>query len=119
MNIELATALISRGVVNTKTRILARCPVAAFGGMPMEKRLFLNVDRVVSDEGTMKFISSHRSGRKFSVPIDKIEEIDGMEPTRLGLAYDIKANGSVRGAGKKRGRKPRINTLENINGTSI
>jgi len=116
MNEALATALINRGVVNNKTRILARCPVAAFGGMPMEKRLFLNVDRVVSDEGTMKFISSHRSGRKFSVPIEKIEEIDGMEPTRLGLAYDIKANGSVRGAGKKRGRKPRINTLENING---
>ena len=109
MNLELATALINRGVVNNKTRILARCPVA-FGGMPTEKRLFLNVDRVVSDEGTMKFISSHRSGRKFSVPIDKIEEIDGMEPTRLGLAYDIKANGSLRGGGKKRGRKPRINT---------
>jgi hypothetical protein len=116
MNIELATALISRGIVNNKTRILARCPIAAFGGMPMEKRLFLNVDRVVSDEGTMKFISSHRSGRKFSVPIDKIEEIDGMEPTRLGLAYDIKADGGKKGAGKKRGRKPRINTLENING---
>jgi len=116
MNIELATALISRGIVNDKTRILARCPVPAFGGMPMEKRLFLNVDKVVSDEGTLKFISSHRSGRKFSVPIEKIDEIDGMEPTRLGLAYDIKPNGSNRGAGKKRGRKPRINTLENING---
>ena len=110
MNIELATALINRGVVNTKTRILARCPVPAFGGMPMEKRLFLNVDKVISDEGTLKFISSHRSGRKFSVPIDKIDEIDGMEPTRLGLAYDIKANGALRGGGKKRGRKPRINT---------
>ena len=110
MNIELATALINRGVVNTKTRILARCPVPAFGGMPMEKRLFLNVDKVVSDEGTMKFISSHRSGRKFSVPIDKIDEIDGMEPTRLGLAYDIKPNGANRCGGKKRGRKPRINT---------
>jgi hypothetical protein len=110
MNIELATTLINRGIVNNKTRILARCPVPAFGGMPTEKRLFLNVDRVVSDEGTMKFISTHRSGRKFSVPIDKIEEIDGMEPTRLGLAYDIKANGTARGGGKKRGRKPRINT---------
>jgi hypothetical protein len=116
MNIELATTLISRGIVNNKTRILARCPVPAFGGMPTEKLLFLNVDKVVSEDGTMKFISSHRSGRKFSVPIDKISEIDGMEPTRLGLAYDIKSNGSVRGAGKKRGRKPRINTLENING---
>ena len=116
MNEALATALINRGVVNTKTRILARCPVAAFGGMPTEKLLFLNVDRVVSDEGTMKFISSHRTGRKFSVPIDKIEEIDGMEPTRLGLAFDIKADGLKKGAGKKRGRKPRINTLESING---
>jgi len=116
MNIELATTLISRGIVNNKTRILARCPVPAFGGMPTEKLLFLNVDKVISEDGTMKFISSHRSGRKFSVPIDKIDEIDGMEPVRLGLAYDIKANGATRGGGKKRGRKPRINTLENING---
>ena len=85
MNIELATALISRGIVNSKTRILARCPIAAFGGVPTEKLLFLNVDKVISEEGTMKFISSHRTGRKFSVPIDKIDEIDGMEPTRLGL----------------------------------
>jgi hypothetical protein len=116
MNIELATTLISRGIVNNKTRILARCPVPAFGGMPTEKLLFLNVDKVISEDGTMKFISSHRSGRKFSVPIDKIEEIDGMEPTRLGLAFDIKADGLKKGAGKKRGRKPRINTLESING---
>jgi hypothetical protein len=116
MNIELASALINRGIVNNRTRILARCPVPAFGGMPTEKLLFLNVDKVISEDGTMKFISCHRSGRKFSVPIDKIIEIDGMEPVRLGLAFDIKADGIKKGAGKKRGRKPRINTLESING---
>jgi hypothetical protein len=110
MNIELAQALITRGVINDGTRILAKCPVSAFGGVPTEREIFLTVNKIISDEGTLKFISSHRTGRKFSVPLDKIIEVDGMEPTRLGLAYDIKDNGSKKSAGKKRGRKPRINT---------
>ena len=112
MNNNLARALIDRGVINNKTRILAKCPVSAFGGMPTEESLTLTVDRVRHDEGQYMFVASHRSGRKFIVPSDKIIEVDGMEPTRLGLAYDIKGDGIKKAAGKKRGRKPRINTLE-------
>jgi hypothetical protein len=112
MNTDLTRALIEKKVINRKTRILAKCPVTVFGGMPGEQELFLNVDNVVWEDNNFKFIASHRNGRKFSVPTDKIMEIDGMEPTRLGLAYDIKPNGAARGGGKKRGRKPRINTME-------
>ena len=112
MNNNLAKALIDRGVINGNTRILAKCPVSAFGGMPTEEELFLTVNTVRFDEGTYKFISSHRSGRKFVVPCEKIIKVDGMEPTRLGLAYDIKADGLKKAAGKKRGRKPRINNTE-------
>jgi len=116
MNSNLAKALIDRGIINRRTRILAKCPVQAFGGMPTEELMFLNVDRVHHEDGIYKFIASHRNGRKYSVPNNKIIEIDGMEPVRLGLAFDIKADGIKKGAGKKRGRKPRINTLESING---
>ena len=49
MNNNLARALIDRGVINNKTRILARCPVSAFGGMPTEESLTLTVDRVRHD----------------------------------------------------------------------
>ena len=33
MNNNLARALLDRGVINNKTRILAKCPMMAFGGM--------------------------------------------------------------------------------------
>jgi len=45
------------------------------------------------------------------VPCEKIIKVDGMEPTRLGLAYDIKADGLKKAAGKKRGRKPRTTNV--------
>ena len=112
MNNNLARALLDRGVINNKTRILAKCPMMAFGGMPTEELLNLTVDRVHNDDGSYTFVATHRTGRKFVVPCDKIIEIDGMEPVRLGLAYDIKADGLKKAAGKKRGRKPRINTME-------
>jgi hypothetical protein len=116
MQNNLAQALIDRGVINTKTRILARCPITAMGHAPAEQSLFLTVEKVIHDAGELKFISSHRTGRKYSVPVDKIQQIDGMDPVRLAAAYDIKPSGDKRAAGKKRGRKPRINTLEQMHG---
>lgn len=108
MNNQLAKALIDRGIINRTTRIIARCPIRAMGNAPAEQTLALTVNRVVYEEGQMLFISSHRSGRKYSVPVGKIELIDGMHPTRLAAAYDIKDTGDKKAAGKKRGRKPKV-----------
>lgn len=112
MNNNLARSLLERGVINNKTRILAKCPITAFGGMPTEELLNLTVERAHHEDGSYTFVATHRTGRKFVVPSEKVIEIDGMEPVRLGLAYDIKADGLKKATGKKRGRKPRINTLE-------
>lgn len=108
MNTQLAKALIDRGIITRTTRIIARCPIRAMGNAPAEQTLALTVNRVVYEEGQMLFISSHRSGRKYSVPVGKIELIDGMHPTRLAAAYDIKDTGAIKSAGKKRGRKPKV-----------
>lgn len=108
MNTQLAKALIDRGVINRTTRIIAKCPIRAMGNAPAEQSLALTVDRVVYENNQMLFITSHRSGRKYSVPVNKIELIDGMHPVRLAAAYDIKDTGDKKSAGKKRGRKPKV-----------
>lgn len=107
MNFHLAQALIQRGIINTTTRIIAKCPITAMGNAPTEQRLPLTVERIFHEDNDFKFIGSHRSGRKFSIPASKVELIDGMSPTRLAAAFDIKADGLKKSAGKKRGRKPK------------
>lgn len=116
MNTGLAQALLKRGIINQSTRVIAKCPVMGMGGAPTEKLLPLNIERAVYEEHQLQFMASHRDGRRYKVPVDKIIEIDGMNPVRLAAAYDIKATGDKRPAGKKRGRKPRINILEQENG---
>lgn len=109
MKVDLAKALVERGIINKTTRIIAKCPIMAMGDMPAEVELVLTVDRVVFEDGTIKFFSVHNSGRKYSVPCEQVEEVDGMRPERLAAAYDIKANGIQHVEGKKRGRKPKVN----------
>jgi len=112
MNTGLAQALLNRGIINNTTRVIARCPVMGMGGAPTEKQLVLSVESAHYENEELKFVTRHRDGRRFSVPTEKITEIDGMHPVRLAAAYDIKATGDKKSAGKKRGRKPK-STLEN------
>lgn len=109
MNLSLAQALINRGIINNTTRIIAKCPVWGMGQAPALQRLPLTVDKVVFEQGEMSIVSFHRDGRRFVVPLDKIELIDGMNPVRLAAAYDIKDDGLKKLNGKKRGRKPKNN----------
>ena len=107
MKQQLAQALIERGILNKTSRIYAKCPIIAMGNAPAEAVLALTVDRIVIEDGTIKFHSIHKSGRKYSIPCEEIDNIDGMSPERLAAAYDIKPNGQLRLPGKKRGRKPK------------
>jgi hypothetical protein len=105
MKVTLAQALIERGILANNSRIIAKCPVTAMGDMPTEMDIVLTVDKFVVEDGTIKFHSVHKSGRRYSVPCEEIKVIDGMAPERLAAAYDIKPNGKLKPAGKKRGRK--------------
>ena len=109
MKVNLAEALISRGIINNTTRIIAKCPIITMGDMPSEMSIPLTVDRIIVEDGTVKFHSSAKTGKRYSVPCEAVEEIDGMAPERLAAAYDIKPDGSKKLEGKKRGRKPKIN----------
>jgi hypothetical protein len=104
---SLAEALIERGILNDNSRIWAHCPVLAMGNAPAEAYIPLTVDKFVYDEGTLKFQATHRSGRRYSIPCENIDNIDGMAPERLAAAYDIKSDGNLKLPGKKRGRKPK------------
>lgn len=106
MKIQLAQALIERGILNNKSRVYARCPVLGMGNAPTEAVLALTVDRIITEDGTLKLHCVHTSGRRYSIPCEEVNNIDGMAPERLAAAYDIKVAG-VKGAGKKRGRKPK------------
>jgi hypothetical protein len=111
MKIELVKALIERGVINKSTCIVADCPVLAMGGMPAEMELPLVVDRIHVDNGVLTIYARNKHGHKYNVDINKIKSIDGMDPLRLGAAYNIKPNGNSGLVGKKRGRKPKLNTV--------
>jgi len=107
MKINLARALIQKGVISNNTRIVATCPISAMGHMPAYSNLSLTIDRIIIEEGTIKFYSSSNTGKKYSVPCEEITVVDGMPPERLAAAYDIKIDGANKPAGKKRGRKPK------------
>ena len=111
----LAQALTERGIINDNTRIRALCPVRLMGGAPATHDLTLTVDRVRFMDGAVIIDASHKDGRKFRVPAEQIYEVDGMEPTRLAAAYDIKPDGIKRIEGKKRGRKSRTGVYVSVN----
>ena len=107
MKISLAQALIERKILDINSRIIAKCPIITIGNMPGEAELVLTVDRVVVEDGAINFHSTAKSGKRYSVPYDKIMYIDGMAPERLAAAFDIKADGKPKPAGARRGRKPK------------
>jgi hypothetical protein len=114
MKVNLANALIAKGIINNTTRLIAKCPILTMGDMPGELSLVLNVDKIIVEDGTIKFHTSATSGKRYSIPCEAVEEIDGMHPERLAAAYDIKSNGFDKLSGKKRGRKPKINNLQEV-----
>jgi hypothetical protein len=103
----LAEKLIERGILNNNSRIWATCPILAMGNVPTEAYIPLTVDRVIYEDGTLKFQATHTSGRRYSIPCEEVNKIDGMAPERLAAAYDLKDDGYKKVAGKKRGRKPK------------
>lgn len=70
---------------------------------------------------TNSFVCQDILERKYNMLFDDVEMVDGMDIKRFASVYNIKADGSDRKVGKKRGRKPKnllnnIETAENKNG---
>ena len=53
------------------------------------------------------FMCKDELSNPYFMDFDDLDAIDGMDIPRFAKVYNIKADGSVGGAGKKRGRKPK------------
>ena len=110
MKKQLAEALINRGIMKPGTLLYGLTQTSGLGQTLQTLPLELMMEEF---NGTI-FYCRDRLGKKYTMHIDDVKEVDGMEPARLASVFDIKADGSNKVAGKKRGRKPRVKTTQLI-----
>jgi hypothetical protein len=110
MKKQLAEALINRGIMKPGTLLYGLTQTSGLGQTLQTLPLELMMEEF---DGTI-FYCRDRLGKKYTMHIDDVKEVDGMEPTRLASVFNIKADGENKITGKKRGRKPKIKTTQLI-----
>jgi hypothetical protein len=110
MKKQLAEALINRGIMKPGTLLYGLTQTSGLGQTLQTLPLELMMEEF---NGTI-FYCRDRLGKKYTMHIDDVKEVDGMEPTRLASVFNIKADGENKITGKKRGRKPKIKTTQLI-----
>jgi hypothetical protein len=109
MHYNLAEALVNKGVIKYDTEVEAKCITADLSGIKQIEVIsnFL-VKRVIKQiNGEIVFDLSHQDGRRCKIKAENVITIDGMDPSRIATVYNLKADGSEKTTGKKRGRKPK------------
>jgi len=110
MKKQLAEALINRGIMKPGTLLYGLTQTSGLGQTLQTLPLELMMEEF---NGTI-FYCRDRLGKKYTMHINDVKEVDGMEPTRLASVFNIKADGENKITGKKRGRKPKIKTTQLI-----
>jgi hypothetical protein len=110
MKKQLAEALINRGIMKPGTLLYGLTQTSGLGQTLQTLPLELMMEEF---DGTI-FYCRDRLGKKYTMHINDVKEVDGMEPTRLASVFNIKADGENKITGKKRGRKPKIKTTQLI-----
>lgn len=108
MKKQLAESLINRGIMKPGTLLYGYTQASGLGQIAQTLPLELMMEEF---DGTI-FKCRDRLGKKYTMHINDVQEVDGMEPVRLASVFDIKADGGKKIAGKKRGRKPRVKTTQ-------
>lgn len=108
MQKNLAEALINKGIMKPGTLLYGKTETAGLGQTLQMVPLELMMENY---DGTI-FSCRDRLGKQYTMHVDNVQEVDGMEPARLASVYNIKANGENKTAGKKRGRKPKVKTTQ-------
>lgn len=111
MNHKLAETLINKNIIKPGTLVYGITTVSGLG----QTITSAPVEVMVENYQNNIFYCRDRIGKKYVMEVKNVEEIDGMDPVRLASIFNIKADGSDKAAGKKRGRKPKtahINTME-------
>jgi hypothetical protein len=116
MKKQLAEALLNKGIMKPGTLLYGHTETSGLGQtlqlVPLEL-MMENFDNNI-------FYCRDRLGKKYRMHLSDVQEVDGMEPSRLASVFNIKPDGNNKTIGKKRGRKPKqiteqlmqINTME-------
>lgn len=109
MHYNLAEALVSKGVIRYDTEVEAKCITTDLSGIKQIERIYnFLVKRVIKQiNGEIVFDLAHQDGRRCKLRAENVLTIDGMDPARIATVYNLKADGSEKTTGKKRGRKPK------------
>lgn len=108
----LAKTLVTKGIINSKTQVLATFNKVdtSFRSLKL-KDLFNVLDVVESQEGKCLFnVARVENDERYQLPTENIVEIDGMPPKDVAKAFDLNPDGSKKVMGKQRGR-PRIHPI--------
>ena len=110
MKKNLAEALINKGIMKPGTLLYGKTETAGLGQTLQMVPIELMMENF---DGTI-FTCRDRLGKMYTMHVNDVQEVDGMEPTRLASVYNVKANGENKTVGKKRGRKPKVKTTQLI-----
>lgn len=108
MKKELAEALINRGIMKPGTLLYGLTETSGLGQTLQSVPLEL----MMEDFDGKIFYCRDRVGKKYTMKLQEVREVDGMLPARLASVFNIKANGQNSVVGKKRGRKPKVKTTQ-------
>lgn len=106
MNSELYKTLVDKKLIAEGVILYGKVYTLGFGNMPSLIPKKVQVIQPAPDG----VICQDSNKRRHLIKIEHIESVDGMEPSRFAAVYNIKADGSAKAIGKKRGRKPKVNT---------
>ena len=110
MKKELAEALINRGIMKPGTLLYGLTETSGLG----QTLQTVPLELMMEDFDGKTFYCRDRLGKKYTMPLKEVREVDGMTPVRLASVFNIKANGTNSVVGKKRGRKPKMKTTQLI-----
>ena len=111
MQKNLAEVLLNKGLIIPGTLVYGLTTTSGLGQTLSRVPKELMIENFVNDI----FYCRDRTGSKYVMYVDDVQEIDGMTPERFAAVYNIKPDGGKKAVGKKRGRKPKsaqINTAE-------
>ena len=113
MNNEFVKVLFERNILSINSKIIANYKGYTLDGSEIPSRGELLVKQIDNTkQGYMIYATPLFGQTRYKVDIQDVLEIDGMDPLRLGRVFNINSDGSPRAEGRKRGRKPKIRTVE-------
>ena len=108
MKKQLVEALMNKGIMKPGTLLYGHTQTSGLGQTLQVLPLELMMENFNNDI----FYCRDRLGKKYTMHLNDVKEVDGMDPVRLASVFNIKADGANKQTGKKRGRKPKLKTTQ-------